>query len=210
MEFPMNYIIGVDEVGRGPLAGPVTVCAALFPERFPFGALSKKLGVPLRDSKKLSRAQRETWARYLKTDGNVLCAITSMSAGQIDRMNIRNATNRAVEKALSQLFKKKRIPKQNIHIYMDGGLAVSTSVSKELGLKHKPQSIIRGDATVPQIAAASILAKVSRDRYMTGLSKKYPRYGFERHKGYGTVEHYRALRRHGPSPIHRRSFLRGR
>ena len=205
----MKYIVGIDEVGRGPLAGPVTVCAALFPSTFLFSKLAKTLGLSLRDSKRLTEVQREKWAPCLRRDFRVVYAFSSVSPKQIDRLNIRNATNKAVEKAVIGLLKGKKIPKQNIHIYMDGGLAVSETVIKKLELKHLPKSIIRGDATVPQIAAASILAKVSRDRYMARLAKKYPRYGFERHKGYGTADHYKAIRRYGLSPIHRRSFLKG-
>lgn len=204
----MHYIVGVDEVGRGPLAGPVTVCAVVFPSAFSFNKATKEVGIRLRDSKQLSEANRIKWVRYFKKDKTVIYAITSVSPNRIDRINIRNATNEAVEKTLRKLSKIKKLSGKHTFIYMDGGLEVSDICIKELSLKHRPKSIIRGDALIPAISVASILAKVSRDRFMTRMAKKYPHYGFERHKGYGTLAHYRAIRRHGVLIIHRRSFLK--
>lgn len=203
----MRYIIGVDEVGRGPLAGPVTVCAAVFPGTFSFDKAAKVTDVPLKDSKQLSETRRKIWARYLKSR-KIAYALASIPPQRIDRINIRNATNEAVEKAITKLLLRKRFSPADTYICMDGGLAVSDARIIKLGLKHKPRSIVRGDAIVPAIAAASILAKVARDRYMERMAKRYPRYGFEKHKGYGTPEHYRALRRYGPVAAHRRSFLK--
>lgn len=204
----MRYIVGVDEVGRGPLAGPVTVCAAAFPAGFSFKKAAKTLGLRLRDSKRLTEAQRETWLAYLKSAPGFPYAVSSISPKRIDQINIRNATNEAVGSAITMLMQKNKLSPADTYICMDGGLEIPDRCIRKLGLRRKPQSIIRGDATVPAIAAASIIAKVARDLYMKRIARRYKKYGFERHKGYGTPEHYRALRQHGPSAIHRRSFLK--
>jgi ribonuclease HII len=171
-------------VGRGPLAGPVVAAAVVL------SAGSDGCGAD--DSKRLTAQQRaELATEIFRTAAAV--AIGAASAGEIDRINIRRATALAMRRAL------RRLPLEPQHILVDG-LAVP-----ELGLEWQT-AIVAGDQHVQSIACASIVAKVCRDRLMERLAVKYPLYGWERNKGYATDEHRDALRRHGPSPHHRRSF----
>jgi Ribonuclease HII len=175
-------IAGIDEVGRGPIAGPVVAAAVVLdPENIPDG---------LRDSKALSAKRRElAYEEILKT---AHVAIAQIPHGEIDRINIRQATLLAMTEAFSGLSVKPDIA------LVDG--------NDPPGLPCKVLSIIKGDATIASIAAASIIAKVTRDRMMAQISKAYPAYGFERNAGYGTAEHLAAIAAHGPCPFHRMSF----
>lgn len=177
-------VAGLDEVGRGPLAGPVVAAAVvLHPGSDGCGA---------DDSKKLTAQQRDELAtEILRTAAAV--AIGAASAAEVDRINIRRATALAMRRAL------RRLPLDPEHIIVDG-LPVP-----ELGLEWQT-AVVGGDSLVHSIACASIVAKVCRDRLMARLATRYPLYGWERNKGYATDEHRDALRRHGPSPHHRRSF----
>jgi len=203
-----KYIIGIDEVGRGALAGNVTVAAVLLPRKSQipnyklqtnskFKILNSKL--KLRDSKKLTPKQREIWFEYLKNELRLPYAVASVSPKIIDKINISKAANLAAGKAFSLLIKNSRLRIKNCEVFLDGGLYIQN-------LKFK--IIIRGDEKIPAISLASIIAKVSRDRQMINLHKKYPKYGFEKHKGYGTKKHFKAIRKHGPSKIHRLTFLK--
>lgn len=181
----ISLICGVDEAGRGPLAGPVCAAAVILP---------RGLEIPgLNDSKKLSEKKRE--ALY-----DVICAeamaygIAFASVEEIESMNILNATFLAMNRAIAKLEIKPELA------LIDG--------NRNSGLEIPSRCVIKGDASCADIAAASILAKVTRDRYMLDMALEYPQYHFEKHKGYGTKLHYEALREFGPSPIHRRSFLR--
>lgn len=181
----ISLICGVDEAGRGPLAGPVCAAAVILP---------RGLEIPgLNDSKKLSEKKRE--ALY-----DVICAeamaygIAFASVEEIESMNILNATFLAMNRAIAKLEIKPELA------LIDG--------NRNSGLEIPSRCVIKGDASRADIAAASILAKVTRDRYMLDMALEYPQYHFEKHKGYGTKLHYEALREFGPSPIHRRSFLR--
>ena len=175
-------VAGIDEVGRGPLAGPVvTACVCIAPD---------KLVPGVDDSKKLSEKRREQLfpllmeaAEYAET-----CFI---GPEVIDEVNILNATRRAMETCAAGFR---------------GGIFLIDAV-KDLNLPGPAQSLIHGDALSYMIGAASIVAKVTRDRYMIKLDEKYPMYGFARNKGYGTAEHIAAIRRFGPCPEHRRSFI---
>ena len=177
-------IAGIDEVGRGPLAGPVvTACVSV-----PLGRLAPDVD----DSKKLSEARREALypqivaaASYVKT--------AWVPPETIDEINILNATKRAMEECASEF---------------DGGFILVDAV-EGLRLPAESLSVVHGDALSYMIAAASVVAKVERDRYMIALDERYPEYGFRRNKGYGTAEHIRALREYGPCPAHRRSFIGG-
>ncbi len=189
-----KYIIGIDEVGRGPLAGPVTVCAAAITRGMKQDTLTN--GVKLNDSKTLSAQSREAWAKKLKERG-VAFAISSVTPEVIDRINISRAANRAVARSLRQLAEKKGIPLAQSLIFLDGGLYVDGG-----------KTIIRADGKINAVKAASILAKVRRDKYMKKLSLKYPAYGFDEHVGYGTRAHIKAIKKHGLSPVHRKSFCR--
>lgn len=177
-------IAGVDEAGRGPLAGPVVAAAVILRPDQPLTGLA--------DSKKLGAARRE----YL--DGRIRasaldCAIAMVSAGEIDQENILNASLRAMREALHAL---NPLPDRAL---IDGNRCPGD-------LRCPAEAIVRGDATEPAISAASILAKVARDRLMRDLDARYPGYGFARHKGYPTQAHLDALDRLGPCPEHRLSF----
>lgn len=180
-----QVICGVDEAGRGPLAGPVCAAAVILP---------KHLEIPgLTDSKKLTDKKRRELFPLIQEQA-VSYGIGLASQEEIDEINILQATFLAMERALSQLNVRPDM------VLIDGNR------EREFGVP--VQTIIKGDSLSANIAAASILAKVTRDNLMVELAKQYPQYGFEIHKGYGTKAHYEALRQYGASPIHRRSFLK--
>lgn len=196
-----KYIIGLDEVGRGALAGNVTVAAVLLQKN-----LRPKLkNLELRDSKKLTSAQREVWFKYIKRDLCLSCSVANVSPKKIDKINISKAANLAAGKAFDELIAKCKMRHENCKILLDGGLCLATSGRRQ-GIKYK--TIIKGDEKIPAIALASIVAKVSRDKQMKKLHKKFPKYGLESHKGYGTKAHFEAIKKHGPSKIHRLTFLK--
>lgn len=174
---------GVDEAGRGPLAGPVFAAAVILNPAKPILGLA--------DSKKLSAKKRD----YLYTEiiSNALAySITSASIEDIDSLNILQATLKAMQEAVL-----------NLNILPDMVLIDGTHAPK---LPYKTQTIIQGDATIQEISAASILAKVARDRLMLEMDKLYPEYGFAKHQGYGTKQHLLAIEKYGVTPIHRMSF----
>jgi ribonuclease HII len=174
-------VVGVDEAGRGPLAGPVVAAAVVLPEGPP--------PIGLDDSKKLSPRRREELARCIRSVGR--WAIAEASVEEIDRLNILQAAMLAMRRAVDALG----MP--DADVLVDGDRLPE-------GLRG--QAVVKGDSTYACIAAASILAKVHRDGLMLRLAEEHPGYGFERHFGYPTPDHLEALRRLGPSPIHRRSF----
>ena len=180
-----RLIAGVDEAGRGPLAGPVFAAAVIMSE--------DKYIPDIKDSKKLSEKKREKVFDYIIENADYY-AIASVDEHEIDEINILNATHKAMNAAVDSLGVKPD------YVLIDGNSI------KNMDLPH--ETVVKGDAKVACIAAASILAKVSRDRYIRELSDKYPEYGFDKHKGYGTAAHIDALKRLGPCPIHRRSFLK--
>ncbi|MDP3957879.1 MAG: ribonuclease HII [bacterium] len=186
-------IIGVDEVGRGPLAGPLAVGALRIARKH------QKLLKGVKDSKKLDAAARERWykkLRALEKEGSIVCKVAFVSERIIDRHGIPRALMRAVGSCLRRLAAGREAV-----VLLDGALYAPPCYVRQ-------RTIIRGDEKHLVIAAASIIAKVRRDRRMKALSKKYPLYLFESHKGYGTKAHYERLRRHGPSAIHRLSYLK--
>jgi len=187
----VTRIAGVDEAGRGPLAGPVVAAAAMLPVRWLESGLPAALK-GLNDSKQLTPRQRERFFDALISCGEVTFAIAQVEAGQVDEFNILQATHRAMNEALATLAASPQ------HALVDG-----TRV-KTLRFSHTP--IVKGDARSYSIAAASVLAKVTRDRLMKEHHERWPAYGFAEHKGYGTPQHLAALAEHGPCPIHRRSF----
>ncbi len=191
----MQFPIGIDEVGRGPLAGPVTVCAFTFLRKVSFPKILPKL----KDSKKLSRTQRDMWFAQIKLwqkAGNCDFAVVSVSPKIIDTHGIVFAIQKALNSSLRSLA-----PKAQSLVLLDGGLKARPEYKKQ-------KTIIKGDEKEPVIALASIVAKVTRDRYMQKMAKKYPKYGFETHVGYGTRKHYQAIHTYGTTPIHRQSFLK--
>ena len=180
-----RLLCGVDEAGRGPLAGPVCAAAVILPRGLAIADLN--------DSKKLTEKKRE--ALY-----HVICekalsfGIAFASVEEIEEFNILNATFLAMNRALAQLD-----PRPELAL-IDG--------NRNTGIQMPSRCVVKGDARCADIAAASILAKVTRDRYMLEMAEQYPEYHFEQHKSYGTRLHYEALRKYGPSPIHRMSFLK--
>jgi ribonuclease HII len=192
-----TFLIGIDEAGRGPLAGPISVGAFSIKSK---GTLKKFKGV--KDSKQLSEKQREEWFKRIKIEkakGKISFAVSFSSAGVIDSKGITRATKTALNRCLKRL-EKKYFASLKCRILLDGSLYAPSRYKNQ-------KTIIDGDAKEPIIALASICAKVLRDRKMKRLAKKYPGYGFEVHKGYGTKAHYRAIKKHGISMIHRKSFI---
>ena len=194
----MRYFIGVDEAGRGALAGPVSVGAVLFPEDFDWQsafALVTRRGEPkLRDSKKLSPQQREILYEFITASGRLKHGHAFVDAATIDAIGIVTATHEAAARAVAAL----EISPSRVEVLLDAGLRVPS--------RWEQRSIVRGDETVPAIAFASIIAKVTRDRLMDELAPSYAAYSFEEHKGYGTLQHRRAITRDGLSDIHRVTF----
>ena len=184
-------VAGVDEAGRGPLAGPVVAAAAILPPRWAETGLPPELA-GLNDSKQLTEAQREKFFAFLTACGEIEFGIAEICAAVIDEINILQATHRAMNDALAQL---QPLPP---HALVDGRPVKTLRV---------PQTaIVKGDARSYSIAAASVLAKVTRDRLMLEYHAQFPEYGFAEHKGYGTAKHLAAIAQHGACPIHRKTF----
>lgn len=178
-------VCGVDEAGRGPLAGPVYAAAVILPDGLVIEGLN--------DSKKLTEKKREELFPLICAHA-VSCSIAFADEKEIDEYNILQATYLAMRRAVEGLA----VPAD--YVLVDGNRMPPLAVPGE--------TIVKGDAVCQSIAAASILAKVSRDRFMLEMDAKYPQYAFAQHKGYGTKAHYEALRTYGPSPIHRMTFLK--
>ena len=215
----MRWIVGIDEVGRGALAGPVVVAAAALA----LDARGRVAHAPfctLKDSKKLSVVQRERLAGELRSvakgigasGGGVCFALARVYPRGIERLNISAAANRAALNAFLRLLKKYKLPPKT-QVYLDGGLYLGSKIRQERALKAREinaKTVIKGDEKISAVAAASIIAKVSRDGFMTKLAKEHPAYGFDVHKGYGTAIHYKALKKNGLCPAHRLTFLKKR
>lgn len=193
------YTIGIDEVGRGALAGPVVVAAVALPKGF---SPRLKALPPLRDSKKLSHIQRSVWFDYVKSNPNIFYTSARVYQGPIDKRNIARAANVAASRTLDRLLT--RFPVKEYSIFLDGSLYLHNLHHRDLGAR----TIIRGDQKIISIKLASIVAKVTRDTYMTRLHKKYPHYGFPRHKGYGTELHRAMIKKHGTSSVHRLTYIK--
>ena len=181
----LRLICGVDEAGRGPLAGPVCAAAVILPEHLQIPGLT--------DSKKLTDKKRRELFPIIQEQA-IAYGIGLASESEIDEINILQATFLAMGRALEQLSVRPALALIDGNRETDFGLPVKT--------------VVKGDSLSANIAAASILAKVARDNLMLELAQQYPEYGFDIHKGYGTKAHYEALRTYGPCPIHRRSFLK--
>lgn len=200
-----RYIVGIDEAGRGPLAGPVVAAAAAYrdQEDFIVHPDQEPLMRFVRDSKTLSEKQREEMYEFVTRHFFIGEGIVYPET--IDRINILEASFLAMKEAIGNL--RRGIAEENGHeghkntffLLVDGNMAIPNC-------SYEQEAIISGDASVRSIAAASIVAKVTRDRMMLAYDREFPAYGFAKHKGYGTKEHMEALRRFGPSPIHRMSF----
>ena len=175
----------MDEAGRGPLAGPVCAAAVMLPPGLELPGLN--------DSKKLSEKKRDALYDQIRASA-IAYGIAFASVEEIDSLNILGATFLAMRRAVEQLGQTPRL------VLVDG--------NRDPGLPFETECVVKGDGKCADIAAASILAKVTRDRYMLEQAGRFPQYGFEKHKGYGTAAHYAALREFGPSEIHRPSFLK--
>ena len=179
-----KVIVGIDEAGRGPLAGPVSAAAVILPEGYSHPLLD--------DSKKLSEKKRELIYDDIVSDKRIRWAHSFADADEVDEINVLRATHAAMARAAAQL------EVMDIYCLIDG-LPVPN-------FPFKSEGIVKGDGKSLSIAAASIIAKVTRDRLMVKYAEEFPEYGFEKHKGYGTKLHMEALRAHGPTRIHRQSF----
>lgn len=178
-----GLLAGVDEAGRGPLAGPVVAAAVILDDRAPIKGLA--------DSKQLTAARRERLYDEIRAKA-LCCSVAQASVEEIDQLNILQATMLAMRRAVLGLRLKP------VKVLVDGNRLPPLDVLAE--------AIVSGDALVPSISAASILAKVTRDRLLCELHLQHPEYGFDRHKGYGTAQHMQALKMHGALAVHRRSF----
>jgi ribonuclease HII len=187
----LTRLAGVDEAGRGPLAGPVVAAAVILPEAWYAEGIPEELR-ELNDSKQLSATDRDQYFGFLTTLSGICFGISEVEASVIDQINILQATHRAMNSALAQL----EPPPQ--HVLVDGLIVKS--------LVYPQTALVKGDSRSYSIAAASVLAKVTRDRIMIAYDRQYPGYGFCEHKGYPTPAHLEALRRLGPCLIHRRSY----
>lgn len=188
----ITHIVGIDEVGRGPLAGPVSVGVFCMPR-------NTKLSKEITDSKKLSPKKREILTQQLKQlqkENKCSFCVVSLSSQKIDEKGIAVC----IRAALAQGLKKIGVAPKSTYIYLDGGLKAPQEYIHQ-------ETIIKGDSLVPVIGAASIVAKVTRDMYMTRIAKKYSHYGFDVHKGYGTRAHCEAIQKYGLSKEHRSSFI---
>ena len=186
-----EFVAGIDEAGRGPLAGPVVAAAVILPRRWLCDGLPPALE-GLNDSKQLSPVQREAYFVVLTCHREVIHVVRAVDSDEVDTLNILRATHRAMNLALDQL---RPAPQ---HVLVDGTWVKSMCV---------PQTpLVKGDTRSYSIAAASVLAKVTRDRLMIEYDRRWPAYRFSEHKGYGTPAHLAALAEHGPCPIHRRTF----
>lgn len=196
----MKGVIGIDEVGRGCLAGPVVVAAAF---------INKSIRNPrigrLKDSKKLTKIQREAWFDYLIKNKHIDVAVAWVYPRQIEKRNISKAANLAAKRAHARLVRSlAAIPEAaTTRVFLDGGLFLGNKKDQPAHAK----TVIKGDEKIRAVAIASIIAKVSRDRSMVRLAKKYPSYGFEFHKGYATRLHREAIAKFGILPMHRLTFM---
>lgn len=182
----LNYICGIDEAGRGPLAGPVVVAAVIMPKDSMIEGVN--------DSKKVSEKKREILYDLIINEA-IAYSVAIIDQDEIDKINILNATKKGLTKCIKDLSVKPD------RIIVDALNKIDTC-----GIPYT--SIIKGDAKCYSIAAASIIAKVTRDRIMRQWDEIYPKYGFEKHKGYGTQMHIKAIKEFGPTPIHRKSFIK--
>lgn len=203
-----KFYIGIDEVGRGPIAGPVTLCAVVSfigrtPEEFK----------NIKDSKQLTEKKREEWFKIMKEAkkrGEIDFTIFSGTNDSIDKIGIVRTMNACIKKCLETLLSKekhlevqppsKNYKEEDVYVLLDGGLRAPANFKNQ-------ETITKGDEKEVLIGMASVAAKVSRDWYMVEMAKKFPEYGFEKHKGYGTKAHYEAIKKHGASLLHRKSWL---
>ncbi len=184
-----KWHVGIDEAGRGPLAGPVSVGAVMVKSDFDFSIFKN-----LKDSKKLSEARREEFFEIIEKH-KIIAKVVMISNKIIDKKGI----SYAIRFAIKSLLKKLNPNIKQSKIFLDGSLKAPEEFTQE--------TIIKGDEKIPVISLASVMAKVTRDRYMKKISKNYPAFNFDIHKGYGTKRHIEAIKKHGPSKLHRKTFI---
>jgi ribonuclease HII len=198
----IKYIVGIDEVGRGPVAGPVLVCAVLVRSGY---ELNLRKEIPyLNDSKKMTEKRRGVAyeaAKGLKKEGKIFVGISQVSSSVIDRVGISKSIQKALDSALSRALKDSGVCESEVEVFLDGGLHAKKEFPNQ-------KTIIGGDGKHGVISLASVIAKVTRDEYMKGISRKYFRYKLEKNKGYGTKEHIEAIEKYGLSDMHRKTFLK--
>lgn len=196
----MHYIAGIDEVGRGPIAGPITFCCVWIKKTSVQKILGNLKKQGLTDSKKLSKTRRlyfAALAKKLKNENKLDYMCISISAVFIDKCGL----SAAIKKAVVNSLKKIKGPSKNTQVFLDGGLKAPAAFVNQ-------KTIIKGDLKVPVISLASVIAKVHRDTHMQKMHKKYPMYGFNTHVGYGTHKHYVAIKKYGLTPIHRKTWIK--
>lgn len=212
---PSGFVVGIDEVGRGALAGPVVVAAAAIIGR-PGAIPPRKLGLgALKDSKKLSMQQREAWYAYFAVHPNIVFAVARVYPRQIEKRNISSAANLAARRAFKKVLMREKLMKNmwlaafsenTMPVFLDGGLYLGSRAWQTANIRNA-KTIVKADEKIAAVKIASIIAKVHRDRFMVKLAKQYPAYGFEIHKGYGTQRHLGALKKYGSSESHRATFI---
>lgn len=194
-----KYIIGIDEAGRGPLAGPVSVSVFALEKRF-----TKKVLKDANDSKKLTVKKREEifldMYEFAK-EQKCFFEVSLVSEKVIDKKGISFAIKYGLSKSLKKILQKIERDCKDVEVFLDGSLYAPKEFTKQ-------KTIIKGDSLIPVIGMASVMAKVTRDRYMIKISKKYPQYDFHIHKGYGTKKHIEAIKKHGISDIHRKTWIK--
>lgn len=190
-EFRLEATAGVDEAGRGCLAGPVVAAAVILPPSYHLPGLD--------DSKKIPESRRESLSALIKAQA-IAWAIGMTWPRRIEKINILKATMEAMAQAVSRLAVRPEL------LLIDGNRAIDPALWDCRSVIPRQRTVIHGDALIPVISAASILAKTARDALMKRLDVRWPQYGFRKHKGYGTAQHYAALAEYGPSPLHRRTF----
>lgn len=195
-----EYIVGIDEVGRGSLAGPLFVAAVALRR----GSRLKKRDLgELKDSKRLTALRRERWHEYFDEHPSLFYASSQVSVSTIDRMNVARAANLAALRACKKLERQLSSHGKLAKVYLDGGLFLGNGGPAPF----PSRTVVKGDEKFAPIKAASIIAKVRRDRLMRRLSVRYPEYGLDVHKGYGTRAHRKAIEKHGPASVHRLTFI---
>jgi len=194
-----RYVVGIDEVGRGPVAGPLLVAAVIVRQTPNAKSQVARILQGIRDSKKLNKKQREEWFIRFKnahSDGVLDWRVSFVTASVIDRKGIAHAARVCVQRVLAHLA----CAPEETQVLLDGGLTAPPSFIYQ-------KTIVRGDERRPLIAAASIVAKVSRDRRMQKYGERFPEYGFDTHKGYGTKKHFCAIQQYGTCILHRKTFI---
>lgn len=198
-ELENNFIYGIDEVGRGPVAGPTVVCLCGILENIKKKDLENELKLTLQDSKKLTEKNREKWRDFLielQEQSKCIFAIGQRDSVFIDNFGISKAINESIDDCLLKIN-----PEKNAKIFLDGGIYLDKVFTNQ-------ETIIKGDENILPITLASIFAKVYRDNLMNEMDAKFPNYNLKKHKGYGTKEHFDAIKKHGTCEIHRTTYLR--